>query len=267
MPGSFPVLPVSLDRIHKRINAAAASPSTTWPSSRSFNLCLLPSFPQEGAPPRPSVAELAGRFKGSAPAPDAAGQETVSFNFCFTQHNLKTSTSAVLMGLKVTFGVIKGQLDLQTRQIGTIFRTLSQDGGWHHQRHFMSFKFRSPEVELSWEHVWRWRHWTVSVSCLVSFQQQFLKTGNELWVRFRQLLSETGSGSASLCDRQLVGLATCWGPLSSEVGLIILLTQWSETKQEDGLFLSPGSFYFKRTVYSSSSSSSFYQRWCWIKSK
>lgn len=138
MPGSFPGLPVSLDRIHKPINAAAASPSTAWPSRGTLNPCLLPSFPQEEAPPRPSVAELAGRFKGSAPAPDAAGQETVSFNFCLTEHNLKTGTSAVLMGLKVTFGVIKGQLDMKTRQIDTIFHTLSQDGGWHHQHQFVS---------------------------------------------------------------------------------------------------------------------------------
>lgn len=95
------------------------------------------------------MAELAGRFKGSAPAPDAAGQETVSFKFYFTEHNLKTSTSAVLMGLKVMFGVIKGQLHMQTRQLDTIFHTLSQDARRHHQHHFMSLHFRSLEVKLS----------------------------------------------------------------------------------------------------------------------
>ena len=52
--------------------------STCLITLHPFLPSFLPSFPQEEAPSRRSVAELAGRFKGSAAPHDAAGQEAVS---------------------------------------------------------------------------------------------------------------------------------------------------------------------------------------------
>lgn len=68
-------------------------------SKMSFITFLITSFFQEEASCRPSVAELAGKFKGAAPQQDATGQEAVRlmFKICILLEPLLPSTGRILL--------------------------------------------------------------------------------------------------------------------------------------------------------------------------